>query len=83
MHLQLAEISTLVESSPKMASEFMKTHDLAFAQRPLFLAPKIMTYGVSDIGFSPYCDYWRQIRKVCMLELLNAKRVQSFSSLRE
>ncbi|XP_062162534.1 cytochrome P450 71D8-like isoform X2 [Alnus glutinosa] len=83
MHLQLGEVSALVVSSPKMASKFMKTHDLAFASRPLFLAPKIMTYGGSDIDFSPYCDYWRQMRKVCVLELLSAKRVQSFSSLRE
>jgi len=82
MHLQMGQVSTLVVSSPKMASKFMKTHDLAFASRPLFLAPKIMTYGGSDIGFSPYCDYWRQMRKVCVLELLSAKRVQSFSSLR-
>ncbi|XP_062160977.1 cytochrome P450 71D8-like [Alnus glutinosa] len=83
MHLQLGKVSALVVSSPKMASKFMKTHDLAFASRPLFLAPKIMTYGGSDIGFSPYCDYWRQMKKVCVLELLSAKRVQSFSSLRE
>jgi cytochrome P450 len=66
-----------------MANEFMKTHDLAFVQRPLFLAPRIFTYGGSDIAFSPYCDYWRQMRKVWVLELLSTKRVRSFSSLRE
>ncbi|KAE7995245.1 hypothetical protein FH972_000065 [Carpinus fangiana] len=83
MHLQLGDASTLIVSSPKMASELMKTHDLSFVQRPLLLAPKIITYGGSDISFSPYGEFWRQMRKVCVSELLSAKRVRSFSSLRE
>jgi cytochrome P450 len=83
MHLKLGDASTLIVSSPKMASEFMKTHDLSFVQRPLLLAPEIITYGGCDIAFSPYGEFWRQMRKVCVSELLSAKRVQSFSSLRE
>ncbi|KAF3451210.1 hypothetical protein FNV43_RR07303 [Rhamnella rubrinervis] len=83
MHLQLGQISTVIVSSATMAREIMKTHDLSFAQRPQLVATEVGTYGWTDIAFAPYGDYWRQMRKVCTIELLSAKRVQSFSSVRD
>ncbi|KAJ7946414.1 Cytochrome P450 [Quillaja saponaria] len=83
MHLQLGEISAVVVSSPLMAKEVMKTHDLAFASRPELLASKIVVYGGKDIAFAPYGGYWREMRKLATLELLSVKRVQSFSFIRK
>lgn len=83
MHLQLGEIPTMVVSSSEIAKEVMKTHDISFAYRPALVVPKITTYNFKGIAFTPYGNYWRQIRKVCTLEILSATNVQSFRSLRE
>nr|XP_027080571.1 premnaspirodiene oxygenase-like isoform X1 [Coffea arabica] len=83
MHLQLGELSAIVVSSPRMAEEVMKTHDLAFADRAVSQATRIVVYGASDIAFAPYGDYWRQMHKICTQELLSARTVQSFSPIRQ
>lgn len=82
MHLKLGQVSTVVVSSSDVARQVMKTHDAAFASRPQLVAVKIMSYNCTDIAFAPYGDYWRQLRKICTLELLSTKRVQSFHSMR-
>ncbi|XP_027341145.1 cytochrome P450 71D9-like [Abrus precatorius] len=82
MHLKLGEVSTIVVSSPNYAREVLKTHDIIFASRPHVLASKIMGYDSLDIAFAPYGNYWRQLRKICALELLSSKRVQSFQPIR-
>ncbi|EHA8588635.1 Premnaspirodiene oxygenase [Cocos nucifera] len=81
MLLKLGEVNTLVASSPEAAREIMKTHDITFASRPISISIKIASYGGRNLIFAPYGDYWRELRKMCVLELLTAKRVQSFQNL--
>ncbi|KAA3453141.1 cytochrome P450 71D10-like [Gossypium australe] len=83
MHLQLGQVSTVVVSSPEMAKEIMKTHDIVFANRPFLVVAKMTTYECTDIVFAPYGTYWRNLRKICTSELLSAARVASFRSIRE
>ncbi|MBA0783751.1 hypothetical protein Gotri_001409, partial [Gossypium trilobum] len=43
----------------------------------------VISYDSRDIVMAPYGNYWRQVRKICTVELLTAKRVQSFESIRQ
>ncbi|KAK3228495.1 hypothetical protein Dsin_000376 [Dipteronia sinensis] len=83
MKLQLGEVVAVVISSPEAAKEVLKTNEISFAQRPEVYAVEIMSYDHSSIVFSPYNNYWRQLRKISVLELLSTRRVQSFRSIRE
>lgn len=83
MFLRLGSAPTVVISSSEMAKEILKTHDLVFANRPESAAAKYVAYGEKNMALAAYGDYWRHMRKVCVLELLSAKRVESFRSVRE
>nr|UXF47970.1 cytochrome P450 CYP71-1b [Euphorbia poissonii] len=83
MLLQLGELTNVIISSREAAEKVLKTHDVVFAQRPQMIVAKSVTYDYTDITFSPYGDYWRQLRKITMMELLGVKRVLSFRSIRE
>lgn len=83
MSLQLGHVFTVVVSSADMVREICRNHDLVFSSRPVMYAVKKYSYGCSDMAFSPYGEYWRQVRKICILELLSLKRVQSFREVRE
>ncbi|KAK8918728.1 Cytochrome P450 71D7 [Platanthera zijinensis] len=83
MGLKLGEIGAVVVSSAAAAKEILKTHDISFASRPIYSSIKVITYGGKDIASAPYGGFWRQMRRLCLLELLSAKRVQSFRYIRE
>ncbi|WOH05472.1 hypothetical protein DCAR_0624889 [Daucus carota subsp. sativus] len=83
MFLQLGSVPTLVVSSAAMAREVLKTHDLIFASRPSLYATKKLSYNGTNISLAPYGKYWREVRKIALVELLSAKRVKSFEAIRK
>ncbi|XP_062229365.1 desmethyl-deoxy-podophyllotoxin synthase-like [Phragmites australis] len=84
MLLRLGGLPVIVASSADAAREVMRTRDLDFATRPVSRMVRLaIPEGAEGIIFAPYGDGWRQIRKVCTVELLSARRVQSFRSVRE
>ncbi|XP_031398003.1 cytochrome P450 CYP736A12-like [Punica granatum] len=82
MHLRLGLVPVIVISSPEAAELFLKTHDLIFASRPPLEALWYMTWKQRTLSFSPYGTYWRNVRKMCLLELLSAHKIKSFEGMR-
>ncbi|XP_015087178.1 premnaspirodiene oxygenase-like [Solanum pennellii] len=78
MHMKLGEREAIVVSSPQMVREVMRKHDLIFSNRPRLLVGTEMFYDHADMGFCNYGDFWRQMRKICIQELLSHKNIQSF-----
>ncbi|KAJ4710288.1 Cytochrome P450 [Melia azedarach] len=81
LHLGLAP--TLLVSSADCAKEIFKTHDIIFANRPDSSIPRRLLYDYKDVSLAPYGEYWRQMRSICVLQLLSLKRVQSFRFIRQ
>ncbi|KMS97287.1 hypothetical protein BVRB_7g177310 [Beta vulgaris subsp. vulgaris] len=74
---------TLVVSSADAAREIMKTHETIFSNRPKSRIISRLLYNYNDMAFSPYGDHWRQMRSICVTQLLSSKKVQSFRRIRE
>ncbi|KAH7679263.1 Premnaspirodiene oxygenase protein [Dioscorea alata] len=83
MFLKLGQVPTLLVSSSQMAKEIMKTHDHIFASRPVLNASRIILYKNRDMAFAPYGEYYRQMRKISVTNLLSMKRVQLFHAARK
>ncbi|KAL8149922.1 hypothetical protein AgCh_006797 [Apium graveolens] len=83
MSLRLGSVQTLVISSASAAKEVFKNHDLCFSGRPTFIGSQKVSYNSKDIVFSPYNEYWRDMRKICNLHLFSSKRSESFQPVRE
>ncbi|KAM7272033.1 hypothetical protein ACFE04_031247 [Oxalis oulophora] len=83
MLLHFGNVPILVVSSADAAREILKTHDITFANRPKSVTSKKLLYDYKDLASAPYGEYWRQMRRMCVLHLLSSKRVQSFRQVRE
>ncbi|KAG8655904.1 cytochrome P450 CYP82D47 [Manihot esculenta] len=81
--IKLGVHRTLVVSNWEIAKECFTSNDKTFANRPKALAMEILGYDYSMFGFSPYGEYWCQIRKIVTLELLSNQRLEMLKHVRE
>nr|AJD25256.1 cytochrome P450 CYP736A121 [Salvia miltiorrhiza] len=82
MYMQFGFVPNIVVSSPEAAELFLKTHDLVFASRPPHQAAKYISWDQRNLSFGAYGPYWRNMRKLCTLELLSTLKINSFQPMR-
>ncbi|KAL3637417.1 hypothetical protein CASFOL_018585 [Castilleja foliolosa] len=83
MYMQFGFVPNIIVSSPKAAELFLKTHDLVFASRPPHQAAKYLSWDQRNLSFGSYGPYWRNMRKLCTLELLSNSKINSFQPMRK
>jgi len=81
--LKLGFKKAIVVSSAKLAKDILKDHDIDVCTRPPSRGPLKLTYNGQEMIFSPFNDYWREIRKICVVHFFSSKRSSSFSSVRK
>ncbi|XP_042027126.1 cytochrome P450 71AU50-like [Salvia splendens] len=82
MHMRLGSLPIVVVSSPAAAKLVLKTHDAVLSDRPHYLSTTRLTYGHRDVICAPCGPYWRNMRKLCTLELLSGPKVEEFQPMR-
>ncbi|QCE02929.1 cytochrome P450 83B1-like [Vigna unguiculata] len=97
LHLQLWELSkkygpivslrfgsrkAIAVCTSELAREVLKDRDLECCGRPKLLGQQTLFFKGYDVIFSPYGEFWREIRKICVLNVLSQKQVSTFSPIR-
>lgn len=83
MLLWLGEVPKVIVSSPEAAMEVLRTNDLAFANRPSGPTMDIVSSGGRGLFLAPYGEHWRQMRKICVVEVLSARQVRRIESIKQ
>lgn len=71
----------LVISSSEAVKECFTTNDKILASRPRSSHGQYLGYNYAGFGFAPYGTVWREMRKLAMLELLSARRLETLKNV--
>ncbi|XP_013614490.1 PREDICTED: cytochrome P450 81F1-like [Brassica oleracea var. oleracea] len=83
-YLRLGTRRAVVISSSALARECFTGHnDVVVSNRPRFLTSKYIAYNYTTIATTPYGDHWRNLRKICSLEIVSSKRLANFLHIRK
>ncbi|XP_050219790.1 cytochrome P450 CYP82D47-like [Mercurialis annua] len=80
--MKLGMHKAVVVSSKELAKELFTAKDLAVSDRPELTATKHLGYNGAMFAIGRYGEYWREMRKMVMVELLSNRQVDLLQSVR-
>ena len=81
--LRLGSCRAVVVTSASIAEEFLsQENDIIFANRPITTLGDYVAYNNTVITVSPYGDHWRNLRRICTLEIFSATRLRESFEIR-
>ncbi|KAG6680609.1 hypothetical protein I3842_13G050800 [Carya illinoinensis] len=80
--IRLGSKSAVVVCNHEAVKECFTTNDKVLAGRPKSTQSKYLGYNNAGLGFAPYGAYWREMRKLAMMELLSAHRLETLQNVK-
>ncbi|KAF2553893.1 hypothetical protein F2Q68_00036294, partial [Brassica cretica] len=77
MLLNLGKVPMVILSSVETAKQALRDHDIHCCSRPTAAGLRELSYNNLDIAFSPFSEYWKDVRKLAVKELFSTKQVHS------
>ncbi|KAF9622002.1 hypothetical protein IFM89_029222 [Coptis chinensis] len=82
MFLKFGFRNVLTVSSPTYVEEIFTTNDIVFANRPNLVAGQHLGQNYTALGWVPYGEHWRNLRRVTSIEIFSSNRLLLSSHLR-
>lgn len=73
----------VVISSSSAVEECFTRNDVIFANRPRLMVSEYLGYKFTSIVSSPYGEHWRNLRRLCVLEIFSSNRLNMFLGIRK
>ncbi|KAK8328327.1 hypothetical protein V6Z11_A11G244300 [Gossypium hirsutum] len=81
--LQLGSLLAVVVSSLSLVEECFTKNDIVLANRPNLLLSKHLFYNHTTLITAPYGNYWRNLRRICTIEIFSPNRINKFHGIRK
>lgn len=81
--LRFGSRRVIAVSSGSVADECFTKNDIVLANRPKLLAGKHIGYNYTNVVNTPYSEHWRNLRRICALEIFSSNRLNMFVNIRK